>query len=181
MFLHEAVLTYLSLKKWLCEVDYPIKSGCMSWPVPLNLLRELNYPIKSGCMSWPVPLNLQREPNCVKQAGSVHMLTWPRQVNTWRLSSRHFFQRRNSWTAFLVEVSEHKLESFQTLVFLFSVLVFSSAKCYSEIVSRSFLFSQILFNEFFCKICIWRDCETWVCCKIDVQEFLLRIPTACHL
>jgi hypothetical protein len=58
-------------------------------------------------------------------------------------SVRISIQRWNSWTAFLLEASRHKLESSQAWVFVwFSPLI--STRCYSWIDS-SFLYSWIFF------------------------------------
>ncbi len=55
-------------------------------------------------------------------------------------------QRWNSWTAFLVKVSGHKLESSQTRVFVwFLPSLFLSTKCFSWLDS-SFLVSRIFCN-----------------------------------
>ncbi len=56
------------------------------------------------------------------------------------------FMGWNSWTAFLVEVSRHELESSQTRVFIwFSTLIFRSTKC------GSWKDSSFLVSGIFCK------------------------------
>jgi hypothetical protein len=63
------------------------------------------------------------------------------------LNLLYHFQRWNSWTAFLVEVSVHKFESFKTQVFVwFSTLIFPF---YKLLLMKRLEFS--CFSDFFCK------------------------------
>ncbi len=78
-----------------------------------------------------------------------------------------FFLRWISWRAFLVEVSGHKLESFQTRVFAGFLPFFCSIICYlwkdlSYLVSRIFCVRILKSREgygFFFKSTSWRDCQ----------------------
>ncbi len=73
---------------------------------------------------------------------SLYRSLWVIFLPVTKIQTNVCILRWNSWKAFLVEVSEHKLDSCKTRVFVwFSTLFFRSTKCYSRIDS-SFLVSR---------------------------------------